>query len=169
MSHRSRDFESGSMMDSRWQGIKPTLSDDQWSLISDLFPDRPVGPRGGRPRVSNRACFEGILWVLRSGARWKDLPSEYPSYVTCWRRLVRWTDEGIWDIALTRLLKALESDKRIDWEESFADATFASAKKGAIASARPDGARVPSSWCLPTVTVFHLPSTLSLPTVPKSI
>ncbi|MEM7457307.1 MAG: transposase, partial [Planctomycetota bacterium] len=65
MSDRSRSNEAGSMMDSRWLGIELTLTDQQWSLISDLFPDRPVGPHGGRPRVSSRACIEGILWVLR--------------------------------------------------------------------------------------------------------
>ena len=150
MSNRSREFEAGSMMDSKWQGIEPTLSDDQWSLISDLFPDQPVGALGGRPRVNSRACFEGILWVLRSGARWKDLPSQYPSYVTCWRRLVRWSDEGLWDIALTRLLNALDVRNKIDWDEGFADATFASAKKGANALARHVEAKEPSSWFLPT-------------------
>ena len=66
---------------------KPFLSDTQWLLIADLFPDPPVGSRGGRPRVASRPCFEGILWVLTTGARWKDLPERYPSPATCWRRL----------------------------------------------------------------------------------
>lgn len=169
MSDRSRSNEAGSMMDSRWLRIEPTLTDQQWSLISDLFPDRPVSPHGGRPRVSSRACFEGILWVLRSGARWKDLPSQFPSYATCWRRFAKWSAEGLWDLALSRLLEALDARGRIDWDEGFADATFASAKKGVTASARPVEAREPRSWFWQTETESRWPSILNLPTAQKLI
>jgi hypothetical protein len=51
---------------------KPFLSDAQWLLIADLFPDPPIGPRGGRPWRSSRECLEGVLWVLITGARWKE-------------------------------------------------------------------------------------------------
>ncbi|HBN76295.1 MAG TPA: hypothetical protein DD473_10850 [Planctomycetaceae bacterium] len=54
------------------------LSDNQWNLITDLFPDLPMTRHGGRPYNANRACFEGVLWVLMSGARWKDLPRCLP-------------------------------------------------------------------------------------------
>lgn len=168
MSHRSRESKTGSMMDSNWRRIEPALTDQQWSLISDLFPDRPVGPHGGRPRISNRACIEGILWVLRSGARWKDLPSQFPSYVTCWRRFAKWSSEGLWDVALSRLLETLDRKGRINWNEGFADATFASAKKGAIASARHVEVKEPRSWFSPTATEFPWQSMSNLQTVPKS-
>lgn len=59
------------------------LTDEQWNLISDLFPDVPPRPKGGRPPAPVRACVEGILWILRSGARWKDLPKHFPSSTTC--------------------------------------------------------------------------------------
>ena len=67
----------------------------QRELIEHLFPE-PKRRRDGRGRswASNRQCVEGILWVLRTGARWRDLPAGYPSGVTCWRRLRRWEDEG---------------------------------------------------------------------------
>ena len=65
---------------------QPFLEDSQWFLIADLFPHPPVGKQGGRPRVAPRACLEGILWVLWSGARWKDLPVRYPSPATSLRR-----------------------------------------------------------------------------------
>ena len=73
------------------------LSERQWELMEHLFPE-PKRRRDGRgqPWASNRQCVEGILWVLRTGARWRDLPAEYPSGVTCWRRLRRWEDEGVW-------------------------------------------------------------------------
>ena len=81
------------------------LSDRQWELIEHLFPEPKRRRDGrGRPWASNRQCVEGILWVLRTGARWRDLPAEYPSGVTCWRRLRRWEDEGVWREAWQQLL-----------------------------------------------------------------
>ena len=106
------------------------LSDERWALISDLLPTPPVGPRGGRPQADSRSCFEGILWVLRTGARWKDLPESFPSPATCWRRHKAWTEAGVWEKAWRRLLGKLDRRGRIDHEESFADGTFSSAKKG---------------------------------------
>jgi len=128
MPNRSREVRVGSRKEPR-----PQLSDEQWSLIADLFPHWSPGRQGGRPRVAPRQCIEGILWVLRSGARWKDLPVSFPSYATCWRRFVEWTADGVWDRAWQRLVEKLDCQQRIDWQESFADGTFASAKKGAIA------------------------------------
>ena len=72
--------------------FRPVLTDEQWALIADLFaPPRRNPSDPGRPRADVRHCFEGILWVLRSGARWKDLPRSFPSYVTCWRRFMEWS------------------------------------------------------------------------------
>ena len=65
---------------------QPQLADSQWLLIADLFEEPPPTCNGGRPRVAARACLEGILWVLRTGARRKDLPTHLPSPATCWRR-----------------------------------------------------------------------------------
>ena len=166
MSNRSRD-STGSKMDSDLNGLQPELTDEQWSLISDLFPEKPVGPKGGRRRVNSRACFEGILWVLRSGARWKDMPPRFPSYATYWRRFAEWSCDEIWDVALRRLLDALEEKGKINWKEGFADGTFASAKKGVISSVRPSVARAPNSWYSPTATVCRWPSTSKQPTVLK--
>ena len=109
---------------------KPFLSDSQWQLIADLFPDAPVGPAGGRPRVASRPCLEGILWVLTSGARWKDLPERYPSPCTCWRRLRAWVDDGRFLAAWRRLLGRLDRLKRLDWDEAMGDGSFARAKRG---------------------------------------
>ena len=62
------------------------LTDAQWEKIRPLLPKRPWRPRGGRPAANDRKVLEGILWILRSGARWQDLPEEFPSPSTCWRR-----------------------------------------------------------------------------------
>jgi transposase len=123
----------------------PVLSDRHWLLIADLFPHPPVGPQGGRPRVAPRPCLEGILWVLRTGARWKDLPERYPSPATCWRRHRDWTESGVWEQAWRRLLARLDDAGRVDRSEGMADGTFAPAKKGAPRSATPRRARGPRS------------------------
>ena len=113
--------------------LKPELTDEQWSLIEDLFRPLPPSPLGGRPRVESRACFEGIVWVLRSGARWKDLPPWFPSPATCWRRFHAWTESGLWERAWSRLLRVLDRAGSIDTEQVFADGTFSPAKKGVAA------------------------------------
>lgn len=109
------------------------LNDEQWKLIADLFPKPRRSPEGGRPPAESRGCFEGICWVLRRGARWKDLPKHFPSPSTCWRRLRDWTQCGAWEQAWSRLLRKLEQAGTIQTEEAIADGTFSSAKKGAAA------------------------------------
>lgn len=125
----------------------PYLNDEQWLMISDLFPHPPVSPRGGRPRVPPRACLEGVLWVLHSGARWKDLPERYPSPATCWRRLKEWTESGVFERAWRRLLGKLHRFRRIDWEQAIGDGTFCPAKKGVPRSATAKTARGRRSCC----------------------
>lgn len=125
---------------------KPELTEEQWLRIADLFPWRPPSRAGGRPRVEPRPCLEGILWILRTGTRWKDLPKSFPSPATCWRRLQEWTTTGRFAKAWERCLGQLDGMGRIDVEEALADGTFAKAKKGAHWSARPSAARGPRSW-----------------------
>lgn len=123
---------------------KPFLNDSQWLLIADLFPDPPVSRKGGRPRVKPRPCLEGILWVLRSGARWQDLPERYPSPATCWRRLRDWSRDGIFRLAWARLLGRLDHLKGLNWEEAIGDGTFSPGKKGVTRSAKPRKAKARS-------------------------
>ena len=62
------------------------LSEVQWEVLCPLFPEPKRRKDGrGRPWASNRSCLEGILWVLRTGAQWRDLPDEYPDGSSCWR------------------------------------------------------------------------------------
>lgn len=125
---------------------KPQLSDEQWNLIAEFFPEHVPSPLGGRPACPPRACLEGILWLLRSGARWKDLPKHFPSPATCWRRLQEWSLSGLFAEIWSVLLEALDDLGEIDWEEALADGTFSRAKKGARASARRNAAREARSW-----------------------
>lgn len=162
MSDRSR-VRAGSRMEPAVEDLHAELSDEHWQLIADLFANPKPSTKGGRPMADPRACFEGVLWMLRSGARWKDLPSRFPSRCTVWRRLVEWTDDGTLDRAWKRLLRRLDREGRIDGREGFADGTFAPAKKGANTSARPSGARGPRSWSSPTPAACRSRSTSLLP------
>jgi transposase len=84
----------------------------------------------GRPWASNRGCFEGILWILRTGAAWRFLPDEFPSPSTCWQRLQQWEEEGVWLNAWCTLLGAPDEEGLLKWDETFLDGSFAPAKKG---------------------------------------
>ena len=115
--------------------------------MAPLFPEPKRRKDGrGRPWASNRACLEVILWVLRTGAWWRDLPEEYPDGSTCWRRLRMWEEQGVCLRAWRKLLGQMDQRGLLDWEEAFLDATFVTAKKGAPESARPVGGKVRSAW-----------------------
>ena len=86
--------------------------------------------------------MNGVLWVLRTGAPWHDLPSRYPPYQTCHRRFQLWQRSGRLDRLLQRLAEDLRDRGKIDLSEAFVDATFASAKKGALKSRRGKGSKV---------------------------
>jgi len=147
------------------------LTDAQWAILEPLLPKpRLRHDRRGRPWRDPRDVLNGILWVLRTGAPWKDLPDRYPSYQTCHRRFQRWVDNG----TLRRVLKALARDLHarggLDLSETFIDGTFASAKKKAAASGKPSAAKGPRSWPWQTALVFlsPLPSPRRRRTKPNS-
>jgi transposase len=122
------------------------LTDCQWERIKPFIPERKRSPHGGRPPADDRSCFEGILWVLRSGARWRDLPEKYPSASTCWRRLNEWEEAGVFVEMWHAFLNELDERGRLDWNEVFVDGSFAPAKKGALMSEKPSVERVQSGW-----------------------
>jgi len=108
------------------------LTDRQWRLIEPLLPREH---RLGRHRADDRCTINGILYVLRVGCRWKDLPPEYSSPVTCWRRLKTWQERGVWARILRVLLGQLHKRGRLKLSHSYLDASFAPAKRGVRASA----------------------------------
>jgi transposase len=117
------------------------LTDEHWRRLAPHLPPHRLSPKGGRPRADDRECLEGILWLLRSGARWRDIPVDLPSGTTCWRRLRDWAATGVLEDLQATLVGQLQAAGRIDLRELLADATFIRAKKGGRTSARPAAAR----------------------------
>lgn len=139
------------------------LTEAQWAKIEPLLPKPKRSPKGGRKPIENRPVLEGILWMLRTGARWKDLPEEFPSPSTCWRRLREWEEEGVWLRVWRAFLAELDQKGQLDWSETFADGSFAPAKKGAPGSVRPNAARARSGWWWSTAKVFLWETTWTRP------
>lgn len=111
---------------------KPLVSDALWAAIEPLLPPEPAKPKGGRPRVDDRAALAGIVFVLRSGIPWEMLPSEIGcSGMTCWRRLRDWQAAGVWARLHRTLLERLADADQLDWSRAALDSASVAAKKGA--------------------------------------
>lgn len=111
---------------------KPWIVDDQlWELLEPLLPPWPAKAPGPRP-VPDRQCLQGILYVLHTGIGWEDLPQElgFGSGMTCWRRIKRWTDAGVFDDLHQILLAQLNAANEIDWSRAVIDGSHIDAKKG---------------------------------------
>ena len=105
------------------------LTERQWAVLKPLLPKQNF-KKGGRPRARDRKTFNGILWVLRTGAQWAEMPRRYGSYTTAWRRLKEWEEDGTWEKIWHKLLQVLSHDDKLKLEIGMVDGTFAPAKKG---------------------------------------
>ncbi len=112
---------------------KPLVSDELWAVVEPLLPTAPPKPKGGRPRVPDRACLAGILFVLKTGIPWEMLPPGLGcgSGVTCWRRLRDWQAAGVWGRLHQALLDRLGDADRIDWTRASLDSASVPAPGGA--------------------------------------
>jgi transposase len=110
----------------------PLLPDALWNLIEPMLPSLPRRPKGGRPRLPDRACLTGILFVLRSGTPWEMLPQELGcgSGMTCWRRLRDWQEAGVWQLIHFVLLDWLARCGQIDWSRAVVDGSSVQAVFG---------------------------------------
>lgn len=111
---------------------KPLLPDDLWDVIEPLIPPEPRKPRGGRPRIPDRAVLTGILFVLRTGIPWEYLPQEMGcgSGMTCWRRLRDWQEAGVWSALHRALLERLAGADKLNWNRASVDSASVAAPKG---------------------------------------
>lgn len=137
--------------------VAPLVSDALWQVIDPLLPVEPPKPKGGRPRVPDRACLEGIVFVLRTGIGWEHLPKQMGcgAGMTCWRRLRDWQAAGVWARLHRVLLDRLGKANGIDWSRACVDSASFSAKRGARRPAltrRTAADRARSATCSPTPT-----------------
>jgi transposase len=125
---------------------KPLLPDALWERIRPLVPPEPPKPKGGRPRVSDRACLTGIMFVLKSGTPWEYLPQEMGCGcgMTCWRRLRDWHEAGIWALIWKLLLDELGAADKIDWTAAVIDSCSVRALFGGQKPARIP--RIAAKW-----------------------
>jgi len=110
------------------------LTNEQWTMLEPLIGELPTRADGrGGPWRSCRDVLNGILWILRTGAQWADIPNRYPPYQTCHRRFQRWVRDGTYERILEALARDLKDRGKLDLSECFIDGTFVVAKKGAHA------------------------------------
>ena len=106
---------------------QPLLSDDLWELVEPLLP--PPKKRRfrfpGRRRIEPRRALTGILFVLKTGIQWEDLPLEMGcgSGITCWRRLRDWQEAGVWKALHVLLLEKLRGADQLDWTRAAVDSS----------------------------------------------
>ena len=111
------------------------LSPSQWERLQSLLP--PQKPPIGRPAHDHRPIINGILWILRTGAPWRDLPERYGPWRTVASRFYRWQRAGVWQKLFDTLKQQADADGRLNWLLHFVDSTIirahqhaAGAKKG---------------------------------------
>jgi transposase len=113
------------------------LTQEQWERLRPLLP--PQKPKTGKPAHDHRIVVNGILWKLRTGAPWRDMPERYGSWSTVHCRLRRWRLAGIWDQVFAAVQQQEDGAGKVDWDVNFLDGTVirahqhaAGAKKGAL-------------------------------------
>lgn len=117
---------------------KKIVTDELWEAIQPLLPAEPPRPKGGRPRLADRAALSGLLFVLKTGIPWEMLPQEMGcgSGMTCWRRLRDWQEAGVWEQLHRVLLDRLGRADQIDWSRASLDSASVPAPGGALPPAR---------------------------------
>jgi transposase len=139
-------------MAGRWE-----LSEEQWLVVEPVLRGARRSDNRGRPWHDTRSVLNGVFWVLGTGAQWRELPEKYPPFQTCHRRFQQWVRSGKLEEALSLLARHLYERGKLNLDEAFVDATFASAKKGASPSVQRDEARARKSSLSPLITVFLSP------------
>lgn len=141
---------------------QPLVTDDLWVMIEPLFPKPKRHPKGGRPRLPDRAALTGILFVLKTGIPWEYLPRELGcgSGMTCWRRLRDWQKAGVWERLHRVLLDRLRAADRIDFSRAVVDSSSVRAVGGGkkrVPTPRTAANRAASTISSRMRTAFRLP------------
>src|SRR5438445_2883544 len=105
------------------------MSDRPWERVSPLLP--PQQPATGRPNKDHRTVISGMLWLLRTGAPWRDLPERYGSWKTVSSRFYRWQQKGVWDRIFAKAQQLSDAAGEIGWEVHYVDGTVVRAHQHA--------------------------------------
>jgi len=119
------------LRDSRPRTFSWEVSDAQWVVLEPILQPARRKDGRGRPWQDTRAVLNGVLWVLGTGAQWRELPDRYPPFQTCHRRFQQWVRDGKREQGLRVLAAELHARGQLPLEEAFIDASFTGAKKGA--------------------------------------
>src|SRR5258708_2591708 len=134
--------------------LRRDLTDAHWARLDSLIPEPPRRKDGrGRPWRGRREVLDGILFILRTGAPWADLPERYPPYQTCHRRFQQWVRSGITRGILEAVAEELRLRGGFHLEEAFIDGSFATAKKGCRRRKKQNAVREKKSWTPHEVTL----------------
>ena len=110
------------------------LTQQQWERIQPLLPTQK--PKTGRPSLSHRQVVNGILWILRTGAPWRDLPKRYGAWQTVSGRFYRWQRSGLWQQLLEELQHQAETIGQVNWEIHHVDGSVVRAHQHAAGAKR---------------------------------
>lgn len=110
------------------------ITNEQWKRLRPLLP--PQKPKTGRPAKNHRVVVNGILWLMRTGAPWRDLPTEYGPWQTVASRFYRWRRAGVWEHILQTLQQQTDANGQIDWEKHYLDSTVIRAHQHASGAKR---------------------------------
>src|SRR5215831_4704223 len=110
---------------------KLLVPDELWDLVEPLLPKHPPSPKGGKPRICDRVCLTGILFVLKTGIPWEDFPQEMGCCgMTLWNRLDEWRKAGVWEKLHRLLLDKLRGADQIDFSRVVVDSASVRAVHG---------------------------------------
>ena len=110
------------------------LTNAQWEKLKPLLP--PQKPLVGRPQQDHRTTINGILWIVRTGAPWRDLPERYGAWQTVSGRFYRWRQTGVWSRLLARLQQQADGDGKLNWDIHFVDGSVIRAHQHAAGAKR---------------------------------
>ena len=133
------------------------LNDEKWERLRPLLPAQK--PRTGRPNLDHRQVVNGILWILRTGAPWRDMPERYGKWATVASRFYRWQQTGVWDRVWAQLQAAADEAGEIDWEVHHLDGTVIRAHQHAAGAKK----RVPTPKHLVAAREDSAPKSISAP------
>jgi len=120
------------------------LTDEQWERLKDLLP--PQKPHTGRPSHDHRTMVNGMLWIARTGAPWRDLPERYGKWPSVYSRFQRWRKAGVWARLLSELQQLGDQRSELNWEIHFVDGSIVRAHQHAAGAKKHSTSRSPRAW-----------------------